>query len=88
MDLLYPIIFEIVNIMPSNERGSAIIILVAILLVTIIGLSFIFGQKIFQSNKQADQVSSSLQKTTSQSLNPNTGDLYQDIKVRMKEVLK
>jgi len=58
-------------------------IIIAFLIVSVLSVGGFFVVNLYNKNKN----SLNQQRITSDFTNPNTGDLYQDIKVRMKELL-
>lgn len=77
-----------------NERGNALIILGGIIFLIIFGGVYYFythkmSQPLTPQSPVNTKTNSQVTPTTQPaSLNPNTGNLYGDIKVRLKEVLK
>ncbi len=75
----------------SNQQGNFLPIL-GLLIIILLAAGIIYYFKI--SSKQQNSASTSQiapitsNKKTTSNLNPNTGDLYKDIGIRMKEVLK
>ena len=74
-----------------NEKGNFLMVLGIIVVLLIIGAGIYY----LNLNKNRTTDTTNYQKTATPSpetskvnLNPNTGNLYQDIKVRMQEVLK
>ena len=58
-------------------------IVISVFIILVLSVGGFFVVNLYNKNKK----SPNQQKTTTDFTNPNTGDLYQDIKVRMKEVL-
>lgn len=69
------------NIAP--RRNYSFHILIALLLVVVVGVSIY----LFTYNQSAKKQTVPLTNSDTTASNPNTGDLYQDINVRMKELL-
>jgi len=80
-----------VNNIPSSGNKSKLILLIIILLVIVVLGIYYFGAKQNKLNQQTKIIPTTIQASptpTVVNLNPNTGNLYNDIKTRLNEVIK